>query len=241
MNGKMIGLLVVLCSTLAALGAGWVSAQRAGIEVRIEARRLDDGRVEFALRERGGERELPAKRFFPATGGASWLNSSWVSVGTDGAFAPAPAATPTPAADVSTSLFWEEETTLSGRRDQNLSVVFDGQSPAEFAILFIDCEGGTLDVNLGHDTWMGHVWSNGWNTGTFRVDDGAAQSFGWKRFSTSGRYSDISSRQAAWFLNQLRGGSTLRMSLYSAGTNIGTANITGIDAYLDRLVCLGSS
>ena len=73
-------------------------------EVRIAARRLDDGRVEFALQERGadgswGERILPRRRFFPATGEGRWLSSSSieVSVPLPAPEPPAPTATPPPA------------------------------------------------------------------------------------------------------------------------------------------------
>ena len=54
-------------------------------EVRIVARQLDDGRVEFGLQQREdgewGERILPASRLFPASVSHSrWLNSSPVQV-----------------------------------------------------------------------------------------------------------------------------------------------------------------
>ena len=69
------------------------------IEVRVEARRRADGRIEFAVAQRtdGGQwsdRILPAQRFFPASSEGRWLRSSPVEVG-----APARAAdvtTPTP-------------------------------------------------------------------------------------------------------------------------------------------------
>ena len=81
-NGKIAGLLAVLLGAVAALSIGLVAAQNSGVEVRIEARRLDDGRVEFALRERGGERILPRARYFPAeTEAGRWLNASWITVG----------------------------------------------------------------------------------------------------------------------------------------------------------------
>ena len=54
--------------------------------VRITARRLPDGRIEFGLQHRGegglwGERLLPARRFFPAAADVrSWLVSSPVTV-----------------------------------------------------------------------------------------------------------------------------------------------------------------
>ncbi len=91
-NGKTAGLLAVLLGAVAALGIGLAAAQNSGVEVRIEARRLDDGRVEFALSERGtdgewGDRILPSSRYFPAGSRGRWLRSSPVSVG---ASAPAP-------------------------------------------------------------------------------------------------------------------------------------------------------
>ena len=61
-------------------------APAADVEVRIVARRLDGGRVEFGLQQRGsdgewGERLLPSRRFFPsgATVGR-WLSSSPLTV-----------------------------------------------------------------------------------------------------------------------------------------------------------------
>ena len=72
-------------------------------EVRIVARRLDDGRTEFALQERDGtgwsDRILPTRRFFPAElGHDRWLVSSPISVTveTDVPSAPTPTATPEP-------------------------------------------------------------------------------------------------------------------------------------------------
>ena len=62
----------------------------AGIEVRIAARRLDDGRTEFALQLRGpdggwGERILPPTRLFPADPATGrWLASSPLTVWTPG-------------------------------------------------------------------------------------------------------------------------------------------------------------
>ena len=55
-------------------------------EARIGARRLADGRIEFALQPRSGggwgERVLPWARYFPASAATGrWLNSSPVSVG----------------------------------------------------------------------------------------------------------------------------------------------------------------
>ena len=63
-----------------------VTAQEGG-EVRITARKHDDGRVEFALQQRQGDdtwsqRRLPSRRFFPATATAGrWLNSSPLTLG----------------------------------------------------------------------------------------------------------------------------------------------------------------
>ena len=57
-----------------------------GVEVRIAAQRLNDGRTEFALQLRGtdgewGERILPKSRFFPADPVVGrWLASSPLTV-----------------------------------------------------------------------------------------------------------------------------------------------------------------
>ena len=75
----------------------------AGVEVRVVAQLLADGRMEFALQEREsdglwGARRLPAARFFPANAGVGrWLSSSALTVQVFEA-APAPTPTPTPAA-----------------------------------------------------------------------------------------------------------------------------------------------
>ena len=71
----------------------------AGVEVRVAAQLLADGRMEFALQEREADgswaaRRLPSARFFPANARVGrWLASSALTVG---ATAPAPTATPTP-------------------------------------------------------------------------------------------------------------------------------------------------
>ena len=76
---------IVAALALAALAAGAVYAANHSAEVRITARQLEDGRVEFALQQRvdgeWGERILPSSRFFPADVGHNrWLNSSPVTV-----------------------------------------------------------------------------------------------------------------------------------------------------------------
>ena len=72
----------------------------AGVEVRVAAQLLADGRMEFALQEREAdgswaELRLPSARFFPANAGVGrWLSSSALTVQV---FEVAPAPTPTPA------------------------------------------------------------------------------------------------------------------------------------------------
>ena len=67
----------------------------AGLEVRVAAQLLADGRMEFALQERQangewGERRLPRGRFFPAdTRVGRWLGSSPLTVSVPGALTPA--------------------------------------------------------------------------------------------------------------------------------------------------------
>ena len=80
--------LAVALASLATLGAAGYAAYGANheSEVRIVARRLDDGRTEFGLQQRGtdgewAERQLPTRRFFPADPGhGRWLSSSPLGV-----------------------------------------------------------------------------------------------------------------------------------------------------------------
>lgn len=79
--------LMVVLASVAGLALANVGSGEA--EVRISARRLDDGRTEFALQQRTagqwGERILPRSRFFPATPRSdAWLNSSSLTVATEG-------------------------------------------------------------------------------------------------------------------------------------------------------------
>ena len=73
-------LLFMFALGAASVGAIW-SANNVSTEVRISARELDDGRVEFALQQSDGDswgdRLLPSSRLFPASVDDSrWLNSS---------------------------------------------------------------------------------------------------------------------------------------------------------------------
>ena len=81
-------LAVAAAMMLAGLGLSGVAAQApdAEAEVRITARRLADGRTEFALQERAaggtwGERRLPRARFFPVSPAVGrWLSSSALTI-----------------------------------------------------------------------------------------------------------------------------------------------------------------
>ncbi|MDE2695058.1 MAG: hypothetical protein OXH97_00885 [Chloroflexota bacterium] len=79
-------LAITLLMSVIALGAGIAVAQTDGTAIRIVAMRHDDGRIEFAVQEREGEgwgeRILPTRRFFPASGREGrWLSSSPITVG----------------------------------------------------------------------------------------------------------------------------------------------------------------
>ena len=82
-----VGLGVVVVVLSVAVVSLPAAAQDAGVDVRIVARKLDSGKIEFGLREQQsdgswGEPLLPARRLFPATAAVgSWLVSSSLSLG----------------------------------------------------------------------------------------------------------------------------------------------------------------
>ena len=73
----------------------------AGVEVRVAAQLLADGRMEFALQEREADgtwadRRLPARRFFPANAAVGqWLASSPLTIGAAALATPPAGTTPT--------------------------------------------------------------------------------------------------------------------------------------------------
>ena len=77
---------MAILALLAALAGSIALAATSGeAEVRITARQLEDGRVEFGLQQRmdgeWGERTLPSSRYFPADVGHNrWLNSTPMTV-----------------------------------------------------------------------------------------------------------------------------------------------------------------
>ena len=87
--GREIKACVALGALVAVLAGAVVSSPVAGqeaaggdVEVRIVARKLESGRIEFGLQQRSsddtwGDRQLPRVRFFPTTAGVGrWLASS---------------------------------------------------------------------------------------------------------------------------------------------------------------------
>ena len=96
---------LMIAALLTALAGSIALAATGGeAEVRINARQLEDGRVEFALQQRvdgeWGERQLPRSRYFPADVGHNrWLNSTPMTVSVVSVeAAESPAAEPQPAA-----------------------------------------------------------------------------------------------------------------------------------------------
>ena len=83
-------LKLVFAVALLAMTAGltWAASHTAEVEVRIVARELNDGQIEFGLQQRDGagwsDEILPRQRLFPADPGhGRWLRSSAVTVTVD--------------------------------------------------------------------------------------------------------------------------------------------------------------
>ena len=87
---RRLGVLAVVVVLASVLGAVPVAAQDAAgasdVEVRIVARKLEGGRIEFGLQQRAsnnswGNRQLPRVRFFPTTATVGrWLASSAIDL-----------------------------------------------------------------------------------------------------------------------------------------------------------------
>ena len=81
MRTTLIAVAVAASVVALSVGVVWATSHDS-TEVRIAAKRLESGRIEFALQQREldgswGDRILPARRFFPASGSEGrWLTSS---------------------------------------------------------------------------------------------------------------------------------------------------------------------
>ena len=84
--GAAVAAVFVVAGTLG-VASSPAAAQQSDEQVRISARKVADGRVEFALQQRQadnswGDRQLPRQRFFPTTATVGrWLNSTPLTVG----------------------------------------------------------------------------------------------------------------------------------------------------------------
>ena len=78
-------ILAALLLSIVGLSAFALGQATVSTDVRINARQLEDGRVEFAL-EHDGERILPRQRYFPAEATVDrWLRSSPIAIEIAGA------------------------------------------------------------------------------------------------------------------------------------------------------------
>ena len=174
MNAKAAGLLgVLLGALLGALGAGLAAAHDSGVEVRIEARRLDDGRVEFALRERGGERILPVRRYFPADGRGVWLHSSWIEAG-----APATAATLGAGPDWRSVVGTDD---LTGDPRAEIYSRATRWAGSEYGVpeLWMRCYRGEFDLWIYWADIIAHDFYASEGRGRFSIDGEDVQDFRW--------------------------------------------------------------
>lgn len=96
---KAFAIAVALIAAIIVVYLAPVSARTSdSVEVRITARSLSDGRIEFGLQERAdrssgwSDRKLPTRRFFPASGREGrWLGSSPIQLTLPARTAPTPA------------------------------------------------------------------------------------------------------------------------------------------------------
>ena len=133
-----------------------------GAEVRIAARRLADGRVEFALQPRGesgwGERILPSRRYFPASSHDRWLHSSPVVVAGMDADASGQDELPLPAMLFADSIRTERRAEISELVKKVLRFYSDryGIAPPDFSIhIGVDTDPGIGAYTQGDAIYVG--------------------------------------------------------------------------------------
>ena len=141
------GIILLLLAALAG-SVAW-AATGGEAEVRITARRLEDGRTEFALQQRvdgeWGERIAPTQRFFPAAvDHGRWLNSSPITVTT---------ASEEPAASAPTAGEYTPQRVARGANEDE-TVIWNTEDTAEgfisYVAVFGDTDDGTFDQAVAY-------------------------------------------------------------------------------------------
>lgn len=80
---KAVGLMVMIAAVAAGAGVAWGQSRTQDVEVRVAARSVEDGRIEFAI-EYDGERVLPRGRYMNSrqinARNDNWLRSTPVTI-----------------------------------------------------------------------------------------------------------------------------------------------------------------
>ncbi len=222
----------VLAATLLGLAGGVIAETiEKTYEVRIVARRLDDGRTEFALQPRDGdeweERILPARRYFPADPGHSrWLHSSTIPITVEVTTSSAPTGTATPGRTPSAPFegegtlgevhYWTDRDELTDTFSTFVMVItpyVDDYGLDQSASLVVNCSSarGYVAVWLSTDEYHSRTRKV---SVAYRVDGQSPQSGRWDAFGDLGHglTPNLQDRAATGaFIDALRGGSTLRI------------------------------
>lgn len=226
--------ITALALAVAVLGVatGVIVAQsNQTVEVRIQAMRLEDGRVEFALQQREGdgwgERVLPRARYFPTTSEGRWLSSSPVEVAVPVSAAttptPVPTATPTTTSgtfegrgQLGETAYWTNRDELTDELTTFLMVVTPytddyGLNQSASVVVTCDDSTGRRGVWLSSDEY--HSRSSK-VTVTYRIDTHDAVSGRWEAFGDLGKAvtpSILNTTARDAFIDEMHGGSTLRI------------------------------
>lgn len=167
--------IVLVVGAVATWTGGAPASSDDSVEVRITARRLADGRIEFGLQQRvegrmWGERDLPVRRFFPASGREGrWLGSSSIQL--------APARRPDPSPTPTVRL---GDTVAAGLVDvvatgiERGALEIGGALLTRIEVLFTNARGGAQSIRPGgvetiHWGQVGALDARGFNVGASDV------------------------------------------------------------------------
>ncbi len=200
-----------------------------GVEIRVNAKRLDDGRTEFAVQQREGsnwsDRIAPRGRFLPAEPPVGrWLNSTPVTVGAAAASETSvallrgtPLAPPQGMASVGGTsetgvIYRVERDGFTGAITTRVFVSGGGDDfLTESLLLRIECTAEDRFVVLLSSREF--FWVSGTSDVSLKFDDGFVQEHEWHADDAGG----YGPRDYATFLSQLRGAErlTILMPEYS--------------------------
>ena len=250
MSTRLIAIAIIVAAVVigGAIGAYATTSSTQEVEVRVVAKKLSDGRVEFAIQQRDGngwsERIAPTGRYLPSDAPVGkWLASTAVTVTTEQATTTQPS---TPAVEdlpfvgqgttYNGFIYWAEDRGITGFQSGVELIGHTTDSTYDDARLWFACDrdGGMLWMGMFIGAWLSY--SKEWIKGslsdrTYIAEAKFSKTYGegtWRTYGLIVHDEQVEIHNAKSFMAEAKNNRWLRVSVPQYdGTVIATFDLGG--------------